>query len=447
MNKSILKTIRDDMPEFLKYAMAPLFRNRLIGDKNFKRYYSLLEMRETLPLAKIKEYQFEQLKQILVHSYQYVPYYHELFDKISFDPFKFSSFEEMKKIPFLDKDTIRKNFDRLVSKKRIINGSYIATTGGSTGEPLKVLLDYDSVFKENAFIYNIRKKLEYKWKDKLVTFRGIEFGEKLWKFNPMYNELIVSPFKLSNLTLEKYVAKINDFGPQYINGYLSSIHFFAKLLTEHTITLKTKLKGISLISEDIDTEKRDFVENFFKVKSLTFYGHSERCILAEEKKPGQYIFDPYYGYTEQLKIAEDRFAIVGTGFLNFTMPLIRYKTDDICSPDNDYFSIEGGRKSTRGLYGKNGEYFGHAAFNFHSDIFKNVIGYQFVQHKKGESDLLLVVNTDFNISEIEYMQKEIKKKTNGVLEFNIRVVPNFILSPRGKYQMFISKLTNDNNTP
>lgn len=435
------------MPEYLKYAMAPFFRNRLIGDSNFKRYYRLLEMRETLPQIKIEEYQFKELKQILIHSYKNVPYYRELFDKSSFDPFKFSSFKEMEKIPLLDKMIIRKNFDRLISKEPVRNGSYVATTGGSTGEPLKVLLDYDSIFKENAFIYHFRKKLGYQFEDRLFTFRGVEFGNKFWKYNPMYNELIVSPFKLSKITLEKYVGRFNDFNPQFINGYLSSIYFFAKLLSENPIPIKTRLKGIFLISENIDIEKREFIENVFKVKSITHYGHSERCILAEEKMPNQYWFDPYYGFTEQVQIAEDRFAIVGTGFLNLTMPLIRYKTDDLCSPSDGYFNIDGGRKSTGGLYGRNGEYFGHAAFNFHKDIFKNVTGYQFVQQKKGEADLLLIVNNDFKDSEIGLMEKEIRKKTDGVIDFNIKVVPNLILSPRGKFQMFLSKLTDDNNVP
>ncbi|HYM94477.1 MAG TPA: hypothetical protein VET23_10085, partial [Chitinophagaceae bacterium] len=372
MNKSFQKSIRDNMPEYLKYITAPLFRNRLIRDKNFTKYYNLLQDRESLSSEKIIEYQFDQLKHILIYSYQNVPYYQELFNKISFDPFKFSHFEEMSKIPFLDKEIIRNNFEKLISGKRIKSGSYIATTGGSTGEPLKVLLDYNSVFKENAFIYYFRKKLGYKFEDKLVTFRGVEFGEKLWKYNPMYNELIVSPFRLSKLTLSDYITKINDFNPQYINGYLSSIYFFAKLLSEHPIPIKIKLKGIFLISENIDAKQREFVENFFNVKSVTFYGHSERCIIAEEKIPNHYFFDPYYGFTEQVKIEDAQYSIVGTGFLNFTMPLIRYKTDDICTPYNEYFSIDGSRKSSTGLYGKNGEYFGHAAFNFHSDIFRNV---------------------------------------------------------------------------
>lgn len=443
MNRHFLKSIRDNIPESLKYVTAPFFRNKLIKNKDFCKYYNLLESREVLSSERIKEYQLSQLKHILIHSYQNVPYYQELFNRIRFSPFKFSSFEEMAKIPFLSKEIIRENFNKLISRKRIKNGSYIATTGGSTGEPLKVLLDYNSIFKENAFIYYFRKKTGYRFEDKLATFRGIEFGDKLWKYNPMYNELIFSPFKLSRLTLENYVTKINDFNPQYLNGYLSTIYFFARLLSEHPIPIKIKLKGIFLISENIDIEQREFIEKYFNLKSVTFYGHSERCIIAEEKIPNRYIFDPFYGFTEQVKIENNLFSIVGTGFLNHTMPLIRYKTDDICTPYNGYFSIDGSRKGTNGLYGKNNEYFGHAAFNFHSNIFKNVTNYQFVQNEKGKSDLLIIANRDFKVSEIDLMHKEIDKKTKGIIDFNIKVVDSLILSPRGKFKMFISKILNE----
>lgn len=443
MNKSFQKKVRDNMPEYLKYWTASLFRNRLIKNKNFCRYYDLLERREKMSSEEIKEFQWNQLRNILVHAYENVPYYQELFNKISFDPFKVKGFEEMTKIPFLNKEIIRKNFDKLVSKKKIRNGTYMATTGGSTGEPLKILLDYDSIFKENAFLYFYRKKLGYRFDDRLVTFRGIEFGEKLWKYSPMYNELIISPFKLSELTVEKYIDKINNFKAQYLNGYLSSIYFFAKLLSEKQITLKVKLKGIFLISESINIERRKFIEEFFSVKSLTFYGHSERCIIAEEKMPNRFGFDSFYGYSEQVKTENNQFSIVGTGFLNLTMPLIRYRTDDICTPRNGLFSIEGRWKSTDGLYGNNNEYFAHAAFNFHNDIFRNVTNYQFVQKKKGEADLLIIVNKDFKESELNLMYKEIDKKTKGVIEFNIKVVPHLILSPRGKFQMFISRIANE----
>lgn len=441
MNKHLLKNIRDNVPEPLKYLIAPLFRNKLIKNIMYCEFRKLLSERESASKESILEYQFVELKRILIYANQHVPYYKRLFTQVGFNPNEMKSIEDIKVIPFLTKEIIKKNFDDLISKDKVPGGHYIATTGGSTGEPLKVLLDYDSVFKENAFINHYRAKLGYEHTDRLVTFRGVEFGDRLWKYNPMQNELIFSPFKLSKFTIKHYVDKINVYKPQFLNGYLSSLYFFAQLMMDNNLKLKYPIKGIFLISENIDKEQRKFIEDFFCVESLPFYGHSERCIIAEEASINEYIFDPFYGYTEIVNNEDNSSSIVGTGFLNKTMPLIRYKTDDVCVvANNNRYLIDGSRKSTMGLYGHNDEFFGHAAFNFHSDIFKNVNGYQFVQNQKGIVDLLIVVNNQFISSEIELMKKEIDKKTKGVIDFNIEIVDQLILSNKGKFKMFICNI-------
>jgi phenylacetate-CoA ligase len=440
MNKHFLKTIRDNMPESLKYFAAPLIRNSLIKNKEFLKYYYLLENRELLSPEKIKEYQLTQLKQILTYSYQNVEYYKELFDKISFDPFKFSDFEQMGMIPFLTRELIIENFDKLVSCEKVKGGYYVGTTGGSSGMPLKFLLDLNSIYKENAFIYYYRKKAGYRFSDKLATFRDVGLGTQLWRFNAMYNELIFSPIRLSKITIKNYADRINDFAPQYLNGYLSVIWYFAKLLEEYQIKLTAKLKGIFLISENIDNEQRSFIEEFYKVKSFTHYGHSERCVCAEGITGNNYKFDPYYGFTEQVLIENNSYSIVGTGFLNYIMPFIRYKTDDRCSPVNGFYTIDGKRSSVIGLYGYNNEFLSGAAFDLHKDIHRNITTYQFVQKEKGKADLLLIVNKNFQMSDMELIKKDIDADTKGIIDIDIKIVEHLILTPRGKYQMYISQI-------
>lgn len=444
MNKQFLKAVRDQMPESLKYVTAHLIRNKLIKNKDFINYYSLLEDREKLSAEQISDYQLSQLRQILVYSYKNVPYYRDLFREISFDPSKFSHFDQLTKIPLLTRKIVINNFDKLISKATVKNGFYIGATGGSSGLPLKFLLDYDSIYKENAFIYYYRKKLGYKFGDKLATFRQVDFGDKFWKYNPMHNEIQFTPIRLSKLTIAGYAKKMNELRPHYLNGYLSAIWYFAKLLEEYHIDLTFKLKGIFLVSENIDNDQRKFIEEFFNVKSITFYGHSERCSIAEEVYPGRYKFDPYYGYTEQILTEKNKYSIVGTGFLNNTMPFIRYQTDDVCSPDDQYFSIEGKRNSAVGLYGINDEFLSSSIFDLDKQLFKNIITYQFVQHKKGKAELLLIVNKQFKSSEMDGIKNDIYADTKGVIEIDIKVVDSLILSPRGKYQMYISHLNKEN---
>lgn len=438
--KRYLKKLRDNIPDPLKTILGPVFRNLLVRNKLFLDTYNSLIQREGLSEPEIKKNQFNKLKNILIYSYQFVPYYKTLFDAASFDPFRFSDTKEMEKIPFLNRELIRENYDQLISNQKVKGGHYIATTGGSSGIPLKILLDYYSVYQENAFIYYYRRKLGYKFGDKLATFRGVEFDKRPWKPNPMYREMLFSPLTLSRVTVHQYAEKINEYAPDYINGYLSAIWYFARLLKEENIKLSPKLKGIFLMSENVDLQQRQYIEEFFGVKSITHYGHSERCILAEEKIQEGYYFDPYYGYAEQVPTGNNQFAIVGTGFLNYTMPLIRYQTDDICTLEGKYYKIDGKRSSKTGLVGYNNEFITSSAFDLENEVFKNITNYQFIQNEIGKADLLIVVNKQFGSREFEIVKNEIKRTTKGVIDLNVIIVDNLVLSPRGKFQMYISNI-------
>jgi phenylacetate-CoA ligase len=441
MKKQYMKNVRDNMPEPLKYITAPIFRNKLIYNKEFCSYFEFLEDRESLDQGKINVYQFNQLKEILIYSFMNVPYYRELFNEVSFDVYKFSDFSQMEKIPFLTRELIIKNFDKLISTKKVANGYYIGYTGGSTGVPLKFLLDYDSIYKENAFIYYYRKKLGYNFSDSVATFRNRD-GNVLWRLNPMYGETLFSNSRLSKLTIRKYAEKINKMKPQYLNGYISAIWYFAKLLEEYNLNLDFRLKGIFLISENPDAEQRKFIENFFNVKSSTFYGHSERVVIAEEKQPDRYVFDPYYGYTEKIHLDKNEYSIVGTGFMNKTMPFIRYKTDDICIPEEQYFRIIGKRNSNIGLYGINNEFLSGVGFHLNLAVFHKIMTYQFVQKEIGKADMFIIVEKDFRDEDMKKIKKEIDFQTKGVIDINIKVVDNLVLTQRGKFQKVISYVEN-----
>jgi phenylacetate-CoA ligase len=442
MKKQFMKNVRDNMPESLKYLTAPIFRNKLIYNKEFCRCYQLLGDRETLDQNLVREYQFNQLKEILIYSYVTVPYYSELFDKVSFNPYEFSDFKQIEKIPFLTRKLVTENFDKLISTRKVDNGYYVGSTGGSTGVALKFLLDYDSIYKENAFIYYYRRKLGYNFSDKVATFRTHGPSTVLWSLNPMYREVIFSNSGLSKVTVRKYADKINRLKPDYLNGYISSIWFFAKLLEEYNIRIDLRLKGIFLISENPDPEQRQFIEKFFKVESSTFYGHSERVVIAEERQPDRYVFDPYYGYTEQIHLKKNEYLIVGTGFLNKTMPFIRYKTDDICIPENQYFRIIGKRNSNIGLYGINNEFLAGVGLHLNREVFHKILTYQFIQEERGKAEMFIIVEEDFSKEDMKNIKKEIDIQTKGVVDVDIKIVDNLVLTQRGKFQKVISYVDN-----
>lgn len=440
MDKSLFKKIRDNIPDSLKRLTGTAFRQLLLKNKNFNRTLKVLKVSKCLSAVEIEKNQLKKIKSVLCYADEFVPYYKELFASVNFQPRKMSSIEEIQVIPFLTKEIIRNNFTQLVSNEKISGGYYRTTTGGSSGDALDIIHDYNSIFKEYAFVYDFRKRHGYSYRDKLVTFRGGDYHKKFSKLNPLHNELLVSPFKLSKETLPAYNRLIKGFKPGFLNGYLSAIYYYARLLSASNIDLKLNLKGIFYHSENIDPHKREFVENFFGVKSYAFYGHAERCVFGEEISPGAYTFNPEYGYTELFPNSNGNFNIVGTGFLNRKMPLIRYLTDDTCADNKDgTFMVYGRRNSKNFLIGKNFERLYISSFCYLNEIFPNISHYQLKQTEPGYCELHIVPYSKLKYSFIKAAQREVNKRLTGILEIKVRPVKTLTLTQNGKCPSIINE--------
>jgi phenylacetate-CoA ligase len=442
MDKYIFKKIRDNMPDSLKYVTASLIRNHLIKNEHFQNFFAFLNKRSSFSDDFVQEYQFSQLKEMLRHANNYVPYYSKVFKKAGFNPEKMNSFYEIQKIPYLTKDLVKKNYSQLISTKKVKGGYYFACTGGTSDLPMNFLLDYKSVFIENAFIYSYRQKLGYKLSDKLITFRWGKYQNGFCKINPMHNEKMLNPFNLSRSTFKNYLVKIRAYKPAFLHGYLSSIYYLAQLMNEYNIQPDFQVKGIFFVSETINDDQRKFVEEYFGAPSTTFYGHSERSVIAPEMERNAYHFDPLYGYTELVANGSETKTIAGTGFLNQTMPLIRYVTDDECVENESGYKIYGKRSSALGLIGRNHELITQPGFDLRSKTFKNILQSQLIQNNIGKATLCIIPNKAFQQNEISGIKKELHCNVNGLIDFEVELVDKLILSPRGKHIDIINNLKN-----
>src|SRR5690606_34530254 len=83
-------------------------------------------------------------------------------------------------------------------------------------------------------------------------------------------------------------------------------------------------------------EQKNLIQNILNIRMLTWYGHSEKLILAHEGVTCEhYHCNPFYGYAEIIDEngrpathPGDFGELVGTGFINSRTPFIRYRTGD-----------------------------------------------------------------------------------------------------------------------
>jgi len=454
----LLKKAYANCPLILKQAYSKLPFPIRMG-RNYRATYRLLEKSQRWSEYQLLNYQNEQLRKLIRYSYENVPYYRESFNRLGITPNDIKVTSDLQKLVFLTKELCRENFEHLISKRFSRFGMFYNTTGGTSGRPFGFYVSNEAYQKEWAFMITQWNRVGYKPSDRKITLRGVPFEDrkKLWQYNPIYNEIQLSPFHMSDKNLSEYVNVIREFAPRYIHGYPSAGAILAKYILKRDIQNLPIINAFLAASESVYQGQRELIEKAFHTRFFSWYGQSEKVILAGEcSHSHHYHIFPEYGITELVdengeviteagKIGE----LVGTGFLNYAMPFIRYKTGDYaeyvdaeCKCGRQYKLIKNvsGRWIQEMLVGKDGALISLTAINMHSKVFDNVERFQFVQDKQGEAVLKIVKGNGYTEKDSIGILKELKNKVGNNLDIELSYVDGIPKSPSGKSIFLVQKL-------
>jgi phenylacetate-CoA ligase len=306
--------------------------------REFSKFRQLLRSSQWWDQKRLAQYQMAELKRLLQHAHDNVPYYSSLFHDVGFHPQDFKDFSDLKRIPFLTKKLVRENLHNLVAKNIPKSELVKTNTGGSTGEPMVFFRERSRTSpREKAFMFQQWERVGFKVGDRMAGLRGPNPKEdKLFTFEPLINSLILSSFKLRWETVVEYVRAMNKYEPKFLHVYPSTGGLLAKLMEDRNLRLDYQLKGVLCGSEKLFKSHRDLMRKVFECRIFSWYGHSEYAVLAGECESSEdYHVFPEYGYTEFVQvnhkfddIEEELYEVVATGFNNYAFPFIRYKTGD-----------------------------------------------------------------------------------------------------------------------
>ncbi len=406
----------------------------------------------------ILSFQEEQLSQVLCFAVEQVPAYKHLRPVVQ----RFRPFDALQEFPLISKDDLQDKLSDYLPANFNAMPHYETTTGGTSGNQLKVYLDDDSQSVELAFMHRQWMRVGYSPKKRKATFRGVTFGELkpdiFWQHNPVYNELQFSPFHMNEGTLGLYIDQLLRYKPSYLHGYPSAIDMLAAYVLRYGLHgFLPDLKAVLLGSEGASSAQRERIGTAFGARVYSWYGHSERVVLAGEcEKNSTYHHFPDYGYLETVDDAGkscdregERGEIIGTGFYNRCMPLIRYRTGDYairlepdceCGRKWDRFTNVEGRRKQEMLHGKNGEKISLAALNMHGPLFERVTRYQYCQNRAGEFIIKIVPAPDFSESDRISIEEAYRSKVQESLDCHVELVHEIPLTARGKLKMLDSRI-------
>ncbi len=328
---------------WVRRKVAP---HRIWDNAYFIDTYNWLQETQWWSRDQLEQYQLEQLQALVRHAYENVPYYRRVFDEIKLKPRDIATLDDLVKIPLLTKEDVRKNIEGLVARNVDRRRLEYTTTGGSTGEPLGVYHEQPRTnLREWAFHYRQWGWAGYRFGDRYAKMaRGMierikMNGERAsWDYATDLNELLLSSTKMHDEYLHKYMDLIRKFKPRFLCLYPNSALILGRFLQRHSIT-DIKLQGIFSDSEMLYPSTRELAESGFGCKIYDHYGLTEYVADAVQCEwCDGYHVNMEYGI---LELVDEEFrpvtqtgslgTVVGTGFGNYSMPLLRYRTNDLAS--------------------------------------------------------------------------------------------------------------------
>jgi phenylacetate-CoA ligase len=206
-------------------------------------------------------------------------------------------------------------------------------TSGTTGQPLRLKRSIQSLAIEQAMFDWMAAKVGLDYgNSRIAVLRGDEVKDPNDPDPPYWvdagrNKVIFSSVHLNSRTFPHYERKLQEFQPEILTCYPSSLELLTHLAEPRNSSISFKLCITS--SETLGADLRARVKRVFDAPLLDYYGQTERSCAAYSLEDGVYRFIFPYAYPELIPGADGKCGIVGTPFWNRAQPLLRYDIGDI----------------------------------------------------------------------------------------------------------------------
>ena len=471
--KTTILRLYYNLPEFIKDLLGIFLRKF----KKFRSEPTISENQYMKEFTSSEFYSYEQLEQLQLKKLQklirhvsiYVPYYRDLFKRLTIKPEDIKSLDDLQKLPLLTKDIIRDNPDSFISdlvkdKSKLTK----ITTGGSTGTPMTYYFDDHMV--------GIRRATWWRWsifagvdlyKDRMIYCGG---APSRWIFPPddyrglvsfTRDFLFLSAAAMSNKVLDRYIQDIKAFRGDYIRGYASAVYMVAQRIVENgeVIPLKAALTS----SDALYPRYRAIIEKAFSCKVFDHYGQNEDILTATECRYSNGFHINMESCISEIVndnndvVQGEEGQLVSTHLENLTMPLIRYKVGDIGIIQQNSKRCECGRFHQKivclsGRYGEfiltpDGRKIGAATLSLTmKTIIKSMKQCQYIQ-KSATHLKIKIVPTQFWNPEIDPNKfiLSLRCQLGETIKIDLELVESIATRENGKFAFIVSQLDKDDN--
>lgn len=287
--------------------------------------------------------QLVKFRRLVDFAYHHSPYYTQLIRERSIDPLTCVPED----FPVLTKDVLLEHFDEIVTDRTItaqriadfidsstdpgalLDGKYLVVhTSGSSGQVGYYI--YTPAEWERGHLHYVRiHRLGFRRRVAHVAAMHGHFHGAVMSRRCQHgiNRLVFNLKRFDiNEPMDHIIDGLNSFRPQVVSGYGGALKMLAHFQKsgELDITPEALLYG----GEPLSPEQRQEISRVFGTPVISVYASSEHLIMGATA-PGSDLMRMFEDYLI-FEFASDHLLV--TNLFNYSMPMIRYRMDDVLTP-------------------------------------------------------------------------------------------------------------------
>jgi len=290
----------------------------------------------------IMEFNWKKRIETLRFAYEHSPFYHELYKRAGLEPNDVKTENDWACVPIVTRDDLRHNFETMRVADFRSRQFHMFTTGGSTGNPSKVL-------KDDAFSAKMLNWRASGW-------AGIPLGQNsatIMRLHPHTwiqdirhwliwfpsKDILIDASNMNDQTISDFIDTWRRVRPVTVSAYAGGIHQLALYILEHSIEVPAPM-GIFTTSAPCTAIQRNDIQKAFHAPVYDSYVCTEAHPMGAQCKcqaeSGNRAMHIHADYRHLEFVGEDAKPLpvgqVGdiliTDCMDRVFPIVRYRLGD-----------------------------------------------------------------------------------------------------------------------
>ncbi len=421
----------------------------------FRKLVAKLRKMQFWPPEDMEDYRRRRLAEVL-RAASNTPFYDGMIpddEAVESDPVSV-----LKSLPVLDKRTVAERPGDFIPMNVDPAGLVKHGTSGTTGLPLRVYWNRESMDMERALIWRHRLaagcRFGHDWVGMLGGHRIVPIDQTappFWRECAPARLSYLSTYHISPDNAIHYHKYLEDRQISFLSGYPSALYALA--LAFRRSGLKVSLKGAFFGAEPLHGFQREAVQDVFGCYLWDYYGLTERVVSASEFECRNGLHLNWENSYYEILDADGMDVgpggageLVGTSLSNTGFTLLRYRTGDMtrllegeCSCGRISPRVEAiDTKVEDLLVMPDGSLLSASNLTYPFKGMSHIRQSQIYQRVPEELVIRIVPDLGFNDEDVQNLRREILEVLPAGVSVNVVCVPSIPVGSSGKFSFAVS---------